>query len=105
MSGQVSENVARPMSNLSFRIMAWMMGVMDVFYPAGRAEHHLSKIPLKPGITVVDYACGPGRYSIPVAVAVGPAGKVYAVDKTPRRRDRKEKGGAKETEEYRGGCR
>jgi ubiquinone/menaquinone biosynthesis C-methylase UbiE len=53
---------------------------MDVLHPAGRAERHLSNIPLKPGITVIDYACGPGRYSIPVAVAVGPAGKVYAVD-------------------------
>jgi ubiquinone/menaquinone biosynthesis C-methylase UbiE len=71
------------MSNLSFRIMAWMMGVMDIFYPAGRAERNLSKIPLKPGLTVIDYACGPGRYSIPVAVAVGPAGKVYAVDIQP----------------------
>jgi ubiquinone/menaquinone biosynthesis C-methylase UbiE len=79
----VPENIARPMSNLAFRTMASMMGVMDVFYPAGRAERHLSKIPLKPGITVVDYACGPGRYTIPVALAVGPAGKVYAVDIQP----------------------
>jgi ubiquinone/menaquinone biosynthesis C-methylase UbiE len=77
------ENIARPMSNLSFRLMASLMGVWDVFHPAGRAERHLSKIPLKPGITVVDYACGPGRYAIPVAVAVGPAGKVYAVDIQP----------------------
>jgi ubiquinone/menaquinone biosynthesis C-methylase UbiE len=34
-------------------------------------------------MTVVDYACGPGRYTIPLAEAVGPQGRVYAIDIQP----------------------
>jgi len=32
------------------------------------------------GMTVVDYGCGPGRYSIKFAEIVGNQGLVYAVD-------------------------
>ena len=35
---------------------------------------------LKPGQKVVDFGCGSGRYSIPMAKAVSPNGKVYAID-------------------------
>ncbi|PLY00652.1 MAG: ubiquinone/menaquinone biosynthesis methyltransferase UbiE [Desulfuromonas sp.] len=35
---------------------------------------------LDPGATVLDLACGAGRYSTALAAAVGPQGKVYAVD-------------------------
>lgn len=68
------------MSNTSFRFMAWMMQIMDLFHnPADL----LRSAPLKEGAVVVDYACGPGRYTIPAAEIVGPAGKVYAVDIQP----------------------
>jgi ubiquinone/menaquinone biosynthesis C-methylase UbiE len=71
-----------PMSDTAFRVMAWMMGVMDFFSPSA-VRRHLSKVPLKEGMTVVDYACGPGRYTIPIAEIVGPKGKVFAVDIQP----------------------
>jgi len=32
---------------------------------------------------VVDYGCGPGRYTVPMAKLVGPKGKVFAVDIHP----------------------
>ena len=35
---------------------------------------------LRPGMTVVDYGCGPGLMTLPAAETVGPTGKVYALD-------------------------
>lgn len=70
----------KPMSNISFRMMVWFMVLEDLFKsPAEK----LKKAPFKPGVTVIDYACGPGRYTIPAAEMVGPAGKVFAVDIQP----------------------
>lgn len=43
----------------------------------------LKKIPLKEGMTIVDYGCGIGRYTLPVAESVGLNGKVIAVDIQP----------------------
>jgi len=40
----------------------------------------LSKLDLKPGMVVADIGAGSGLYSRPLAKAVAPAGKVYAVD-------------------------
>ena len=40
-------------------------------------------IPIKEGVVVVDYGCGPGRYTLPVAKLVGQKGKVFAVDIHP----------------------
>jgi len=69
--------VGQVMPDFAFRMMTWFMKVEDLF---GGPERLLKKVPLKPGMTVIDYACGPGRYTVPVAETVGPAGKVYAVD-------------------------
>ena len=35
---------------------------------------------LRPGMTVVDYGCGPGLVTLPAAETVGPTGMVYALD-------------------------
>lgn len=40
----------------------------------------LSKLALKPGMMVADIGAGSGLFSRPLAKAVAPAGKVYAVD-------------------------
>ena len=40
---------------------------------------------IKKGITVLDFGCGEGNYTIPVAEAVGDQGKVYALDKKIRK--------------------
>jgi len=60
--------------------MTWMYRLVDVF---SGPEKKLGRLPLRRGMTVVDYACGPGRYTVPVAGFVGPEGKVYAVDVQP----------------------
>ena len=36
---------------------------------------------IKKGMRVLDFGCGEGNYTIPIAEAVGGQGKVYAVDK------------------------
>jgi len=76
----VDKKRLRPMSDIGFRAMVWIFKVVDLF---GGPRRHLLKVPLKQGMTVVDYGCGPGRYTIPMARLVGPAGKVFAVDIQP----------------------
>ena len=38
---------------------------------------------IEPGMSVLDFGCGPGRYSLSAAEAVGSQGVVYAVDVHP----------------------
>lgn len=71
----------RPMSDLTFRLMQAVMYVWDIFLRHPRND--LERMPLKEGMTVVDYACGQGHYTIPLAEIVGPEGRVYAVDIQP----------------------
>lgn len=75
------ENRIKPMSNLTYRLMEWVMYVWDIFLR--HPQKDLKKVPLKGGMTVIDYACGPGHYTIPLAEIVGPKGRVYAVDIQP----------------------
>jgi len=41
----------------------------------------LQRIGIKSGQSVLDFGCGSGTYTIPVAKIVGKQGKVYALDK------------------------
>lgn len=43
----------------------------------------IADLSLKPGMTVVDLGAGTGLYTLDLARAVGPAGRVYAVDIIP----------------------
>ncbi len=43
----------------------------------------IKKIDIKQGQVILDYGCGIGSYTIPVAKLVGELGKVYALDKQP----------------------
>ena len=45
-----------------------------------KIDQVLSKLDLKPGMVVADIGAGSGLYSRPLAKAVAPGGKVYAVD-------------------------
>ena len=70
----------KPMPNAAFKSMAWMFAASDLFR---QTERLLDDVPLREGMTVVDYGCGPGRFTIPAAKRVGPQGKVYALDIQP----------------------
>ncbi len=69
------------MSNLSFRMMVALMAIQDRFFPY--IDKRVAGFPIRPGMTVVDYGCGPGRYTVRLARLVGDQGRVYAVDVQP----------------------
>jgi len=44
----------------------------------------IAQLDIEKGITVVDFGCGPGYFSIPFAKAIGEDGRVYALDILPQ---------------------
>lgn len=75
---RVEKRPTEKMSNTSFRMMSWAFKGIDFLYPY--VKKRIKKFGIEEGMTVVDYGCGPGRYSIEFAKLVGENGKVYAVD-------------------------
>ena len=75
-----NEKKLKPMSDGAFKRMTWLYKFGDLIR---NPQRHLKKIPLKEKMVVVDYGCGPGSYTIPMAKLVGPKGKVFAVDIHP----------------------
>ncbi len=51
--------------------------------PPKKILSRLQETGLKEGDTVLDYACGPGLYSVAAAGMVGDSGKIYAADIHP----------------------
>jgi ubiquinone/menaquinone biosynthesis C-methylase UbiE len=48
-----------------------------------RPDEVVRALPLNPGDTVADVGAGPGYFTLRIARAVGPTGRVYAVDVVP----------------------
>ena len=48
-----------------------------------RPEELISKLPLEPGMQVVDFGCGTGFLALPIAKNILPSGKVLAIDIVP----------------------
>ena len=76
----------------------WMAAVFD-----NRAVASLSgtnalirQADVRPGMRVLDAGCGPGRLTLPLARAVGPAGEVVALDLQPGMLTRVERNAARE---------
>jgi len=68
----------RKLSNTEFRFMQGLMALTDMFYHYVPARAKCFGI--EPGMSVVDYGCGPGRYTVEFARLAGERGKVIAVD-------------------------
>ena len=66
------------MSDWSFRVMTLFFRVIDFIHPY--IDRRVRQFDIKEGMTVVDYGCGPGRYTVRFAGIVGDRGRVYAVD-------------------------
>lgn len=66
-----------PMPDLAFRMMALCFRIMDRF---SSPLSKLDNMGIKPGDTVIDYGCGPGRYIKKASQLVGREGMVYGVD-------------------------
>jgi ubiquinone/menaquinone biosynthesis C-methylase UbiE len=62
---------------------AWLGRLVEMdnpFFRNHRAEAILALAALRPGLCVLDCGCGPGRLTLPAARAVGPDGRVLALD-------------------------
>jgi len=66
------------MSATSYRFLIAAFAVLDFFLPY--LDRRVRRFGIREGMTVVDYGCGPGRYTTRFARLVGPQGLVYAVD-------------------------
>lgn len=66
------------LSDTEFKVMQGFMKLIDAVHPYVPARS--ATFGIQPGMTIVDYGCGPGRYTVEFARLTGPAGKVYAVD-------------------------
>ena len=64
----------------------WIDGLLDSDKRLGRLspEEFLRQSGLMDGMSVVDYGCGPGLFTIAAANVVGPQGLVYALDIEPK---------------------
>jgi len=60
--------------------LAWMVERDNPFSKINRAPAIIENSHILPGMAVLDAGCGPGRLTIPTAQAVGPQGKVVAMD-------------------------
>lgn len=66
------------MSNFAFQLMSFIISLQELF-PKG-IDNRIQEFGIQKGQTIVDYGCGPGRYTLRFAKQVGEEGKVYAVD-------------------------
>jgi len=58
--------------------MTIIMNAEDILYP--RIDKRTKTFGITEGMTVVDYGCGPGRYTTRFSKLTGEKGRVYAVD-------------------------
>ncbi|HEY32211.1 MAG TPA: class I SAM-dependent methyltransferase [Dehalococcoidia bacterium] len=75
---RVEKRDTERMSDTSFKMMTLLMRVIDLIFPYIRKR--VKGFGIQEGMTVVDYGCGPGRYTTVFAEMVGENGKVYAAD-------------------------
>jgi ubiquinone/menaquinone biosynthesis C-methylase UbiE len=80
------------MTNLWFRLMALEYRLK---LDSDAVLATLRETGIQPGMNVLDFGCGPGRYTIPAAKLVGSHGVVYAVDVHPLAIKMLEKGAAR----------
>ena len=66
------------MSDRGFKLMQLVMKAVDHVHP--HVQQKAESFGVQKGMTVVDYGCGPGRYTIEFARIVGESGSVLAVD-------------------------
>ena len=60
--------------------LAWLVEMENPYAKNYNAGDIVRLLGITPGMKVLDAGCGPGRVSIPLAKAVGPQGRVVAMD-------------------------
>jgi ubiquinone/menaquinone biosynthesis C-methylase UbiE len=64
---------------------SWLVPLLENPYvdSVAGAKTLLERAGVRPGTRVLDAGCGPGRLTLPVAIALGPSGRVCALDIQP----------------------
>jgi len=60
--------------------LSWLVELDNPLFRNNRADAIIAGLELAPGMRCLDAGCGPGRLTLPMARAVGPAGAVLAFD-------------------------
>jgi ubiquinone/menaquinone biosynthesis C-methylase UbiE len=60
--------------------LSWLVELDNPMFRNNRAAAIIANLGLKPGMTVLDVGCGPGRVAIPIAKTLGPQGRVVCLD-------------------------
>jgi ubiquinone/menaquinone biosynthesis C-methylase UbiE len=63
--------------------LRWLVELDNPFTESNRANVIVGYLDPKPGMQLLDFGCGPGRLTIPLAEKIGPQGEVMAVDIQP----------------------
>jgi SAM-dependent methyltransferase len=63
--------------------LRWMVEMDNPFAKTNGAKAIVEHLDLRPGMTVFDVGCGPGRVTLPLARQVGEQGEVIALDLQP----------------------
>lgn len=63
--------------------LAWLVELDNPLLKENRARTIMAHLDLRPGMQVLDFGCGPGRLTIPIAKHIGEAGMVTAFDIQP----------------------
>ncbi|MBD3213125.1 MAG: methyltransferase domain-containing protein [Candidatus Lokiarchaeota archaeon] len=77
---KMNNNSHKHKSSLYFKVMAFFFKIRDFFKnPMKKIE----KIDFHKGDYILEYGCGPGSYTVPIAEKIGSTGKVFAADSHP----------------------
>lgn len=60
--------------------LGWLVELDNPLARAARAREIIDHLDLEPGMTVLDFGCGTGRVSLPLARRLGPGGRLVAAD-------------------------
>jgi len=71
------------MNDFKSRIEYFFLGLRDKFGIPFKPKKELSKLNIEEGQKILDYGCGIGSFTFPVANLVSEKGKIYALDKQP----------------------
>jgi ubiquinone/menaquinone biosynthesis C-methylase UbiE len=67
--------------------LSWMVELDNPFAKDHNAASIVRRLDVRPGMRILDAGCGPGRLTVPLARAVGPEGRIDAVDIQPQMLD------------------
>jgi ubiquinone/menaquinone biosynthesis C-methylase UbiE len=63
--------------------LGWLVELDNPILKNNSAREIISHLELRPGIKVLDFGCGPGRLTIPIAKQIGASGIITAFDVQP----------------------